>query len=65
MKYFIDFEAAQFSNEIIAIGCVREDGVEFQSYVKANKKITEFITQLTGITQEMVDQIQTKAEEFY
>ena len=55
MKYFIDFEAAQFSNEIIAIGCVREDGLEFQSYVKANKKITEFITQLTGITQEMVD----------
>lgn len=56
MKYFIDFEATQFSNEIIAIGCVREDGVEFQSYVKADKKITDFITQLTGITQEMIDE---------
>lgn len=55
MKYFIDFEAAQYSNEIIAIGCVREDGATFQSYVKAERKITEFITQLTGITQADID----------
>lgn len=64
MKYFIDFEAAQYSNEIIAIGCVREDGVTFQSYVKAEKKITPFITQLTGITQEVIDVAPTSDEVF-
>ena len=56
MKYFIDFEATQFSNEIISVGCVREDGKEFYSLVKPEKrKLTKFITNLTGITQEMVD----------
>ena len=52
MNYFVDFEATQFSNEIISIGCVREDGAEFYSEVRARKKITGFITSLTGITDE-------------
>lgn len=52
MNYFVDFEATQFSNEIISIGCVREDGTEFYSEVRAKKKITNFITSLTGITNE-------------
>lgn len=52
MKYFIDFEATQFSNEIISIGCVREDGECFYSLVNTRKKITKFITELTGITKE-------------
>ena len=55
MKYFVDFEATQFSNEIIEIGCVREDGAEFQSYVNADKKLTQFIINLTGITQDVID----------
>ena len=55
MKYFIDFEATQFSNEIIEIGCVREDGAKFQAYVNAENKLTNFIINLTGITQEMID----------
>ena len=55
MNFFIDFEAAQFSNEIIEIGCIAEDGRTFSSYVNAKKKITPFITELTGITQETVD----------
>lgn len=29
MKYFIDFEATQFSQEIISVGCIREDGQTF------------------------------------
>ena len=29
MDYFIDFEATQFSGEIISIGCVDENGKEF------------------------------------
>ena len=27
MNYFIDFEATQFSNDIISIGCIDENGV--------------------------------------
>lgn len=57
MKYFIDFEATQFSNYIISIGCVRENGDEFYSLVKPvgkKAKITPFITNLTGITTETI-----------
>lgn len=55
MKYFIDFEATQFSEEIISIGCVREDGETFYSLVApVEGKITPFITNLTGITAEML-----------
>ena len=65
MKYFIDFEATQFSNEIISIGCAREDGKEFYSLVKPEKrKLTKFITNLTGITQEMVDEAPSANEVF-
>ena len=52
INYFIDFEATQFSNEIIAVGCVRDDGEVFHSLVKPTHKITNFITNLTGITKE-------------
>lgn len=56
MKYFIDFEATQFSQEIISVGCIREDGQTFYALVAPKKgKITPFITNLTGITAEMVD----------
>lgn len=64
MKYFVDFEATQFSNEIIEIGCVREDGQEFKSYVQAQRKLTPFIINLTGITQDMVDNAPTSDEVF-
>ena len=52
MKYFIDFEATQFSSEIISVGCVDENGREFYSLVQPNrlKAVTGFITDLTGIT---------------
>lgn len=54
MKYFIDFEATENSNEIISVGCVDENGGEFYSLVQPHKieKLTEFITDLTGITTE-------------
>lgn len=56
MKYFIDFEATQFSNEIISVGCVREDGDTFYSLVNvAKNKMTNFITELTGITKEDIE----------
>ena len=55
MKYFIDFEATQFSEEVISVGCIREDGETFYSLVSpVEGKITPFITNLTGITAEML-----------
>jgi inhibitor of KinA sporulation pathway (predicted exonuclease) len=55
MKYFIDFEATQYSEEVISIGCIREDGQTFYSLVApVDGKITPFITNLTGITAEAV-----------
>lgn len=59
MNYFIDFEANQFSNEIISIGCVRENGDQFYSLININKKVTNFITNLTGITNEAIQQAET------
>lgn len=65
MKYFIDFEATQFSNEIISIGCVREDGETFYSLVNvAKNKMTNFITELTGITKEDVSTAPSSDEVF-
>lgn len=65
MKYFIDFEATQYSNEIISIGCVREDGETFYSLVNVeNKKMTNFITKLTGITKEDIRQAPSSDEVF-
>lgn len=56
MKYFIDFEATQFSNEIISIGCVNEKNQTFYSLVQSKKKITPFITSLTGLTKEQIEE---------
>lgn len=56
MKYYIDFEATQFSEEIISVGCVREDEETFYMLVAPSEgKITPFITNLTGITKEMLE----------
>ena len=56
MKFFIDFEATRFSNRIISIGCVAENGKTFYTLVKPGKKkkVDKFITELTGITNEML-----------
>ena len=56
MKYFIDFEASQFAEEIISVGCVDELGRSFYSLVRPRRpqKVTSFITNLTGITREEV-----------
>ena len=54
MKFFIDFEALQYNNFIISIGCVCENGNQFSSFVKPpkGKTVSKFITELTGITDE-------------
>lgn len=66
MKFFIDFEATQFSGHIIQIGCVNENGQQFKKLVKppAGEKITEFITNLTGITNEMLEDAPSIDEAF-
>ena len=66
MKYFIDFEATQYSNEIISVGCIAENGKTFNSLVKPSKlnKLTNFITELTGINKEMLETAPTSDEVF-
>lgn len=66
MKFFIDFEANQFSDRIISIGCVNENNEEFKTFVKLPKgeKLTNFITNLTGITREMLEDAPSADEAF-
>lgn len=67
MKYFIDFEAQQYTNEIIEIGCVREDGCQFHSLVhpgEKHKKLSGFVKKLTGITQEELNNAPSVDEVF-
>lgn len=54
MNFFVDFEATQFSNGIISVGCVAETGEELYTTVYTRHKVTPFITELTGITPEQV-----------
>jgi DNA polymerase III epsilon subunit-like protein len=57
MNFYIDFEATQYTEEIISIGCIAENGNTFECLVVPSnlKQITSFITGLTGITREMVE----------
>lgn len=67
MNYYIDFEALQFSGRIISIGCVNDNGDKFSTLCKPAKKgekVNEFITQLTGITNEMLNEAPTSDEAF-
>lgn len=55
MNFYLDFEAARFSNRIISIGCVAGTGETFETLVNpGKKKVDKFITELTGITNEML-----------
>lgn len=51
MLFFIDFEATQPENEIIAIGAVAENGATFHSLVKPQfSSISQYVSQLTHIS---------------
>lgn len=53
MKFYIDFEATQPENEIIAIGAVAENGATFHSLVKPQlSSISQYISQMTHISPE-------------
>lgn len=55
MKYYIDFEASEYEHKIISIGCINEKGEEFYSLVYCDDPITPRIEEITGITQEDID----------
>lgn len=55
MKYYIDFEASEAEQKIISVGCIREDGQEFYSLVNVDDPITPRIEEITGISQEEID----------
>lgn len=65
MNFYLDFEATRFSNRIISIGCTNERGATFKTLVKPNKgKVDNFITELTGITREMLEDAPSPDEAF-
>lgn len=65
MNFYLDFEATQFSNRIISIGCTNERGATFKTLVRPqNGKINGFITELTGITKDMVEDAPSADEAF-
>lgn len=68
MNIFLDFEATNYGNHLISIGAIAEDGRSFYSVVnpgpKNRRKITPFITELTGITKEMCKEAPTYEEIF-
>ena len=61
---FLDFEGTQFSHEMIAIGAVmasldnkgrvKATKAPFKCYVKAHNKIGNYVTNLTGITEDQL-----------
>lgn len=64
MKFYIDFEATQYTENIISIGCVAENGDSFSSLVNCSYKVGNFVTQLTGITNEMISTAPSPDEVF-
>ena len=58
MKYFVDFEATQFCQRIISIGCASESGKTFYTLVKlaGQDKLSSMIIEMTGITKEKLQE---------
>ena len=54
MNFYLDFEAAQFSNRIISIGCATDNNVYFYSLVKpeGKKKVGKLVAAMTNIKDE-------------
>ncbi len=60
MKFYIDFEATQPENEIIAIGAVAENGATFHSLVKPQlSSISQYVSRLTHISDEDLEEAPT------
>ena len=63
---FLDFEGTQFSHEMIAIGAthvvidrhgyIKKHKKPFKVYVKAHNRVGKIVTDLTGITDELLKQ---------
>lgn len=67
MNFYVDFEALQFSGRIISIGCINDNGDKFYTLSQPSKqgeRLTNFITDLTGITSEMLNNAPTANEAF-
>ena len=60
MKFYIDFEATQPENEIIAIGACAENGATFHSLVKPQlSSISKWVSDLTHISAEDLEKAPT------
>lgn len=56
MNFYFDFEASQYTERIISIGVVAENGAAFDTLVKLPEgdKVGDFVSHLTHITDEML-----------
>ena len=60
MRFYIDFEATQPENEIIAIGACAENGATFHSLVKPQlSSISKWVSDLTHISAEDLEKAPT------
>ena len=62
MKYFIDFEATQFSNDIISIGCIDENGEEFYSLINPGEEKEVKLVLTKTMTNENTGVVNNRAE---
>ena len=66
MNFYLDFEATQPENEIIAIGAVAENGATFHRLVKPQfSSISKYISDMTHISVEDLEQAKTIDDAFF
>lgn len=64
MNYYIDFEASEYEQKIISIGCINEKGAEFYELVHTDDPITIKIEEITHINQKDIDNARSVDEVF-
>ncbi len=62
MRIYIDFEATETEKVIISVGCLAEDGEQFYSLVHCDDMITSRIEEITGISQQDIDNAPSASE---
>lgn len=68
MNIYIDFEASQYTQEIISVGAISSSGEEFYSLVNTSRPVGKVVEGLTGIKQQDItdaDQPNIVFEDFF
>lgn len=67
MKFYLDFEAAQYTERITSIGCICENGKMFKTYVKLpeGEKVGKEVAALTHLTTDFLNEHGITADEAF